>query len=183
MRMRRLMTALVFSGLGTGCAWALFPVSQLAVREFLEAEPFFSAPIQAPAGVLYVRKDVNGKGHFGASRNGGRTHKGIDLLSAIGDPVLASKSGRIVEAGWQKGYGGVVKISHPGNTLSVYAHLSRVTVRKGDWVACATLIGRTGKSGNASEKDTLPHVHFELRFEQTPVNPTAHFLDKKLKLL
>lgn len=177
------MTALVFSGLGAGCAWSLGPVYRYASAQFLEGEPYFAAPVQPAQGALHVRADVNGKGYFGASRNGGRTHQGIDLLSPVGDPVFASKSGRVIQAGWQKGYGGVVKISHPGELLSVYAHLSRVAVRKGDWVAQNTLIGHTGKSGNASEKHTLPHVHFELRFKEKPVDPARGLLDKDLKII
>jgi murein DD-endopeptidase MepM/ murein hydrolase activator NlpD len=179
----RLIAALLFSLLGLACVWAMGPIQRYAIRAFLEGEPAFAAPVQAREGVLAIRRDVNGKGHYGASRNGKRTHKGIDILSAVGDPVYASKSGRIVQSGWQKGYGGVVKIAHPGETLSVYAHLSRVSVRQGQWVAQGALIGRTGKSGNASERRTLPHVHFELRYKDTPFDPILGPLDKKLKLV
>lgn len=179
----RLIAALVFSGLGLGCVWLLDPVGDYATAQFLEGEPVFAAPIRAEHGILGIRRDVNGKGHYGASRNGNRTHQGIDLLSAIGDPVYASKSGRVTKAGWQKGYGGVVKIAHPGQTLSVYAHLSRLSVREGEWVAIGTPIGRTGKSGNASGHRTLPHVHFELRYQDKPFDPILGPLDNRLKVV
>lgn len=182
MSRRRLLAALAFSGLGMGCAWALAPVAAYATSEFRAAEPTFGAPVHAPDGVLRIRKDVNGKGHFGASRNGGRTHRGIDVLSPVGDPVFASKTGRVAYATWQKGYGGVVKILHPGGTMTVYAHLSRITVRQGDWVVRSTLIGRTGKSGNASEAHTLPHVHYELRLNENVIDPAQGPFDKNIKI-
>ena len=75
MSRRRLIAALAFSVFGIGCFLSFGSLRRFAVSQFLEGEPFFSSPIRVIGGILPIRKDVNGKGYFGASRNGGRTHR------------------------------------------------------------------------------------------------------------
>ena len=101
-------------------------------------------PVLAPFG-------VRGGGVFGD------THRGIDLAARIGTPVRPVLSGRVQFAGTMRGYGKVVWIEHGEDALSVYGHLSEVTVKEGQKVTKSTVIGRTGQSGNA----TGPHLHFE----------------------
>ena len=84
-------------------------------------------------------------------------HRGIDLAAAIGTPVRPVLSGRVRSAGTMSGYGKVIRIDHGRDALSLYAHLSEILVREGQEVTKATVIGRTGQSGNA----TGPHLHFE----------------------
>lgn len=87
----------------------------------------------------------------------GDMHRGIDLAAGMGTPVRPVLSGRVRSAGTMRGYGRVVWIEHGKDALSVYAHLSEIAVREGQEVTKATVIGRTGQSGNA----TGPHLHFE----------------------
>lgn len=96
---------------------------------------------------------------FGVRPGGivGDVHRGIDLVAAVGTPVRPVLSGRVRFAGTLRGYGKVIRISHGRDALSVYAHLSEILVREGQEVTKATVIGRTGQSGNA----TGPHLHFE----------------------
>jgi len=96
---------------------------------------------------------------FGVRGGGifGDTHRGIDLAADIGTPVRPVLSGRVRSAGTMRGYGKVIWIDHGNDALSVYAHLSEISVREGQHVTKATVIGRTGQSGNA----TGPHLHFE----------------------
>ena len=99
------------------------------------------------------------KGTFGVRGGGfGTMHRGIDLGVDVGTPVRPVLSGRVRFAGTMRGYGKVIRIDHGDEMLSVYAHLSEISVREGEKVTKATVIGLTGQSGNA----TGPHLHFEV---------------------
>lgn len=125
-------------------------------------------------GLLIIRNDSNGKGHFGASRDGGRTHKGIDLAAPLGYPIFAAKSGRVSISTEEKGYGKYIEIIHPDGLRTRYAHLALLGVREGEWARQAQLIGKNGKSGNAADPKIKPHLHFEVRGGQDEaLNPTG----------
>ena len=123
------------------------------------------------ASVLVLRQDAYGKGYFGAHRNGGRIHQGIDILAPVGRPICAAKSGRILVAGWDRGYGNYVEILHSDGLRSRYAHLSRIYIRAGEWVRKSDIVGACGKTGNAADPRIKAHLHFEVRAASTPVNP------------
>ena len=103
----------------------------------------------------------------------GDKHRGIDLAAEVGTPVRPVLSGRVRSAGTMRGYGKVVWIDHGRDALSVYAHLSEIAVKEGQRVTKATVIGRTGQSGNA----TGPHLHFEFWRWGREVDP-VHVLGK-----
>lgn len=145
-------------------------------------EPYFQPPVLAAGNRLKLRRDTYGKGHFGASRNGGRLHKGIDCLAPVGGAVFAAKSGRVRRAETDKGYGLFVEIAHPGGWLTRYAHLSRLDVRPGQWVTAQSIIGHSGASGNAESDAILPHVHFEIRTSRDAVDPSRGFFAPDLKI-
>lgn len=152
----------------------LFPVEQ---NRYDAQEPFYHLPLESRD--LELRNDVYGKGHFGASRNRGRHHEGIDFLAPIGTPIRASKSGRITRATEEKGYGKYLEILHPDGLRTRYAHLSSLKVKEGDWVHRDQLIGASGKSGNASNPRIKPHLHFEIRSKESALNP-KHFFDSHI---
>lgn len=85
-------------------------------------------------------------------------HRGVDIQVPDGTPVRAMSPGRIRFAGVQRGYGNVVWIDHGGAVLTVYAHLSAISVRTGEAVRGGQTIGSSGSSGDASG----PHLHFEI---------------------
>ncbi len=147
--------------------WTVSAVPQYF--EYLERSHFLPA---SHNGQAVLRYDSGGKGHFGASRNGGRTHQGIDLLSEMGAPVHASKSGRAVFVGTQGGYGNYIRLDHPDGTNTRYAHLTEARAAKGDWVWRGQVIGTIGKTGNADDPAILPHLHFEIRRTEEPLDPT-----------
>ncbi len=152
-------------------------------KELRILEPFFQTPLTSENGILTIRKDSYGKGHFGASRNGGRTHKGIDVQAPVGTPILATKSGRIARSEEDKGYGLFVEIKHPGGLWTRYAHLDRLDVRKGQWVEIGQVIGLCGKTGNAKNPHMKPHLHYEIRDSAlAPLDPQKGLLDPSLKL-
>jgi murein DD-endopeptidase MepM/ murein hydrolase activator NlpD len=88
-----------------------------------------------------------------------RRHEGVDYGAPVGTPVRAVGDGVVAFAGQQNGYGNVVQIQHSDNRMTVYAHLSRIDVRRGDRVDQGEHIGDVGMTGWA----TGPHLHFEFR--------------------
>ena len=122
---------------------------------------------------LLLRHDAKGSGYFGASRSGGRHHTGVDLLSEIGQPVFAVRSGRVREARYHTGFGFFIEVDHGDGCSTLYAHLSRLGVRRGERVRQGELIGAVGKSGNARSKLVAAHLHFEVRRQGEPVDPMS----------
>ena len=94
-------------------------------------------------------------------------HKGVDLKASEGQTVKASADGVVSFAGEQNGYGKIVIIDHTGNIQTAYAHLSSISVRKDDEVSQGDTIGAAGQTGTA----TGPHLHFEVRKNDTTVDP------------
>jgi murein DD-endopeptidase MepM/ murein hydrolase activator NlpD len=103
---------------------------------------------------------------FGA--RGSDTHAGVDIAARKKSPVCATAYGRVTYTGRDRGgYGKHVIIDH-GRYETLYAHLSRIKTKPGKTVRRGQVIGRVGKTGNAS----APHVHYEIRQNGTPIDPT-----------
>lgn len=88
-----------------------------------------------------------------------RRHLGVDYGAPIGTPVRAVADGVVDFAGWQNGYGNVVQIKHGGERSTLYAHLSRMDVRRGQRIEQGQRVGAVGMTGWT----TGPHLHFEFR--------------------
>lgn len=102
-----------------------------------------------------------------------KQHKGIDFAGKIGTELLAVAPGRVISAGDRSGYGTTVEIDHGLGFTTLYAHLSKVMVSRGDWVRPGTVIGLGGSSG----RSTGPHLHYEIRYKGTPFNPINFIKD------
>lgn len=102
-----------------------------------------------------------------------KQHKGIDFAGKIGTELYAVAPGRIISAGERTGYGTTVEIDHGLGFTTLYAHLSKVMVSRGDWVRPKTVIGLGGSSG----RSTGPHLHYEIRYKGAPFNPTNFVKD------
>jgi hypothetical protein len=97
-------------------------------------------------------------------------HPGLDLTAPAGAPVGAAAPGRVIFAAYDPGgYGKLVEVAHGGGVVSMYAHLSAITVSVGQTVATGERLGRVGSSGEA----TGPHLHFEVRVRGAAVDPLA----------
>lgn len=96
----------------------------------------------------------------------GRQHAGIDIAAPMGTPIWAARSGLVIFAGQQSGYGNVIIIDH-GDMTTLYAHQSRLFASSGQSVAQGEQIGAIGNTG----RSTGPHVHFETRYGGSPRNP------------
>lgn len=103
---------------------------------------------------------------FGEQRSG-YNHKGIDLAANSGTPIEAALDGTVYFSGVASGYGNVVMIDHGNNTKTVYAHCSTLKVSVGEKVTKGQIIAEVGSTGDS----TGPHLHFEIRVNETPVDP------------
>ncbi|KGJ04105.1 peptidase M23 [Paracoccus halophilus] len=102
-------------------------------------------------------------------RRWGRMHSGIDMAGPAGTPVYATGDGTVIWAGWQSGYGNLIKIQHELGTETRFAHLSKIRVKKGQKVSRGTQIGDMGNTG----RSTGPHLHYEVRVDGRAVNPMS----------
>ena len=119
-----------------------------------------------------IRRDRWGRGDFGAKRNGGRRHQGVDLLAREGSLVVAARSGRVRVGEVPNGMGKFVSVTHREGIRTLYGHLSAVYVKDRSRVRQGQVIGAVGKTGNASGEGVLPHLHFEMRQGAKVLNPT-----------
>ena len=98
-------------------------------------------------------------------------HTGIDLVEPFGSQVYAADDGIVALVGSSSsGYGRYVVIAHSGGLDTLYGHLSTALVRVGQQVVQGQTIGLEGSTGNS----TGPHLHFELRIKQQPIDPTPY---------
>ena len=100
-------------------------------------------------------------------------HIGADLQTAEGDEVWAADGGTVILAEEHLSYGLLVEIDHGNGLVSLYGHLSDITVSVGDKVAPLDVVGHVGETGVA----TSPHLHFELRRDDVPINPFEYLPD------
>ncbi len=94
-------------------------------------------------------------------------HPGIDLAAPYKSPVYSTGPGRVVFTGWKEGYGRTVEINHGHGIVTLYAHLHRILVARGERVHTHEEIGQLGSTG----RSTGPHVHYEIDVKGTPLNP------------
>jgi len=108
-----------------------------------------------------------------------RFHYGIDVDLNIGDSVKSAFDGMVRIAKYHRGYGNVVVVRHFNGLETVYGHLSGFRVRENQMVKAGTLLGYGGSTG----RSTGPHLHFELRYLGTPMNPRKVIDFEKFQLL
>lgn len=120
---------------------------------------------------------VNGKleSGVGGRRNpfGGRGfeyHEGQDIDAEYGTPVQVAAAGKVTIAGWQRGYGNVVYVDHGRGISTRYGHLSAIDVTVGQMVSRGQTIGLVGSTG----RSTGPHLHYEVRINNQPVDPKPY---------
>ena len=96
---------------------------------------------------------------------------GINIATAMDQPIHASASGTVTYAGDElKNYGNLILLKHAGGFTTAYAHADRLVVSRGDFVARGQVIGYTGQTGDVN----APQLHFEIRSNTTPVNPRTY---------
>ncbi len=142
---------------------------EMSEKEFAARE---NAKLEKPAIVNFIAPT---KGRL-SSKFGKRQHPvagdeqfhgGIDLAAPMGSSVFAAAEGKVVFAGKRAGSGNAVFLRHYGGYRSYYLHLSKVLVKRGEWVVQGQLIGLVGSSGIS----TGPHLHFEIRKKGRQLDP------------
>ncbi len=128
------------------------------------------APLKQPSasscGVLSWPVAAQLSSGFGV--RDGHPHEGIDLPVPKGTPVHAACDGTVAYAGDRlRGYGRLVLVAHAGGLVTVYAHNDRLLVTEGQHVTRGQELALSGQTGHA----TAPHVHFEVRRDNHPVDP------------
>ncbi|MEA1939795.1 MAG: LysM peptidoglycan-binding domain-containing protein [Candidatus Caldatribacteriota bacterium] len=121
----------------------------------------FIWPVRGRVTSPFGQRVLNGRKEF---------HTGIDIGSPIGTKIVAAESGKVSYAGYMRGYGNVIIISHSGGYSTVYGHNSVNLVKKGQFVKKGSMIGKIGLTGYT----TGPHLHFEVRLSGKPRNPLPY---------
>lgn len=99
-------------------------------------------------------------------------HPAVDVAGWLGAPVTAADGGYVVLAGggWNSGYGNYVIVDHGNGFTTLYAHLNSIFVSPGETVSKGQQVGTMGNTGNS----TGPHLHFEIRYNDVPYNPSNY---------
>jgi murein DD-endopeptidase MepM/ murein hydrolase activator NlpD len=128
-------------------------------------------PQVLPASLEYIS---SGFGYRSDPFTGGAAfHAGLDFKGPIGAPIYAAAKGRISFIGQKQGYGNCVEVDHGNSMITRYAHMSAFRTQMGKEVLAGEVIGAIGSSG----RSTGPHLHFEVRINDQPVNPRP-FLER-----
>ena len=124
-----------------------------------------AVPHNLPASLEYIS---SGFGYRSDPFTGAAAfHAGLDFRGPVGSPIYAAARGTISYAGIRQGYGNCIEITHGNGVVTRYAHMSAFRARVGQAIAAGDVIGAIGNSG----RSTGPHLHFEVRINDQPVNP------------
>ncbi|MFH4354670.1 MAG: M23 family metallopeptidase [Neisseriaceae bacterium] len=97
-------------------------------------------------------------------------HDGIDISGSYGSPIKATAGGEVIFAGVSNGYGNVVTVRHAYGYTTTYAHLSKIQVRNGQTIDAGEVVGNLGNTG----RSTGPHLHYEIRLNNEPIEPMPY---------
>lgn len=127
--------------------------------------------IETDVDMTYPLRDYRITSEFGY-RTGPITgeagvHTGLDMAADYGTAIFAAADGEVLDADWDNSYGKYVKILHKNNTVSIYAHCSRLCVDEGENVKQGEKIAEVGSTGAS----TGNHLHFEVRKDNIRINP------------
>jgi murein DD-endopeptidase MepM/ murein hydrolase activator NlpD len=118
---------------------------------------------------FYISSDYGYRKH---PKTGVKTfHHGIDLAGTWQENVRATAPGTVVFAGREGSFGKVVRIEHEFGVSTLYAHLARITVSVGNYVAENTVIGKMGNTGRSAGA----HLHYEIQVDGQSIDPSAFF--------
>jgi len=152
------------SNLFAGQTLRVVPAGELGAARSITATP---TPAPASGMMWPIHGPITS--HFGYRQlrvDGSNFHTGLDIAGNAGEAIRAATGGTVVLAGWNGGYGLCV-IVKSGNTAYYYGHASALLVQQGQKVQEGQVIARVGTTGHS----TGPHLHFEIRVDNEPVDP------------
>jgi murein DD-endopeptidase MepM/ murein hydrolase activator NlpD len=134
-------------------------------------EPVLPKAKPKKAGKLsFIKPVLNAIVSSNFGKRWGRMHEGVDLAVASGTPIHAAERGTVRFSGWSTGYGNLVILDHGGGVTTRYGHASKLLVHNGQTVKKGQTIALVGSTGHS----TGPHLHFEIRTQNTPKNPLGY---------
>lgn len=124
------------------------------------AEPLAGFAVNSPFGLRKMPWE-----------EGGRLHEGVDIAAPVGTPIRVTLAGTVLRTGVDGGYGRFVEVSHGDGLTSLYAHLGRAApgLKAGMAIPAGYVVAWVGSTG----RSTGSHLHFEIRQDGRPMNPTA----------
>jgi lipoprotein NlpD len=144
------------------------------VRVFEEEEKYNLTtlnPNHIPTDAVFLYKPVNGI--VSARYEADIRHYGVDVVAAPKESVLATLDGTVIFTGFDPQFGNVIQLQHKNGFISIYKHNELLLKRMGDQVSAGEAIALVGNTGSLS---TGPHLHFELWFKGSPVNPEDYIV-------
>ncbi|MDR1675260.1 MAG: M23 family metallopeptidase [Tannerella sp.] len=142
------------------------------VRNFEEEEKYNLTVLNTNPTVtedVFFHKPVNGL--ISSGYNAEIRHYGVDLVAGLRESVLATLDGVVVYTGYDPRYGNVIGLQHKNGFVSIYKHNELLLKEMGDQVVAGEAIALIGNTGDLS---TGPHLHFELWYRGSPMNPEEY---------
>jgi murein DD-endopeptidase MepM/ murein hydrolase activator NlpD len=150
----------------------LGPLNDLnEIVNYIHHDPYNFIFVESIPGGNPLAREISVNSFFGARSHPihkvMKFHKGVDLRGVLGERVIASGHGKVIAAGFREDLGNFIKIQHKYGFESIYGHLSKISVKKGQEVVKGQNIGRVGATG----KVTGPHLHYTLKKNQVFLDP------------
>ncbi|HKZ07272.1 MAG TPA: M23 family metallopeptidase [Methylomirabilota bacterium] len=145
------------------------PGDEASHKRHLTRARFADGSRQHTVTALRSRWPVRGPitSDFGPRRGFARVHHGVDIAAEPGTLCRIAAAGTVVFAGWQNGYGKTIIVDHGDRIHTLYGHLSKIGVSRGQRVEQGAVLGLTGTTGHVSG----PHLHYEILVNGRPVDP------------
>lgn len=128
-----------------------------------------SLPLHSPMKYYYISSKYGKRKHPVTKK--WAMHHGIDLAGTWQEKVRATADGTVISSGWEGSFGRVVRVQHRFGIETVYAHLARLNVKKGDYITAGDIVGSMGSSGRSDGA----HLHYEIRVNNKSKNPKQFF--------
>jgi murein DD-endopeptidase MepM/ murein hydrolase activator NlpD len=150
----------------------LTPLQDLnSIVNYIFHDPFNYLFIDNIPGGNPLEREISVNSHYGTRMHPVhgvfKFHRGIDLKGTMFEPVIASGHGKVIETGYKADLGNYIKIKHKYGFESIYGHLSKVYIKKGQLIKKNQRIGLVGATG----KVTGPHLHYTLKKNETYLDP------------
>ena len=148
-------------------------VNPIPSRKILlaSAKPIGFSSVEKDSAGNIINKSANSAKLEGtqapAEKDQMQFHKGVDIAAAMGTDIYCSAQGKVIFAGQKSGYGNCVIIEHGNGLATLYGHLSKILVDANQQVKIGDVIAKVGNTG----RSTGPHLHYEVRKNNTPINP------------
>ena len=148
-------------------------VNPIPSRKILlaSAKPIGFSSVEKDSAGNIINKSANSAKLEGtqapAEKDQMQFHKGVDIAAPMGTDVYCSAQGKVIFAGQKSGYGNCVIIEHGNGLATLYGHLSKILVDANQQVKIGDVIAKVGSTG----RSTGPHLHYEVRKNNTPINP------------